>query len=335
MKPINEFKPMLAKLGSKEDLNRKDLIFEPKLDGTRAVVYKEGNQINIINRRNIILNSRYPELLEALEQIKAASVVLDGEIITIDKTGNPNFYLLAEREHVSSPLRIEILSKQIPATYVVFDILWLNGEDLTSKPLLYRKRILEDVIKENKRINLCTYTEDGEKLFKIVKEKKLEGVMGKVKDSLYFPGERKDCWLKIKYLKTLDCVICAYTKGEGKREKYFGALLCGVYHEGRLRYIGRVGTGWSEESMEMLVNEFKKLECDKNPFDIFEEEPRIKEKIHWIKPQLVAEIKFMNLSKDLKMRAPVFVRLREDKLPEECMLEKVKFRHSSSNLVDG
>jgi bifunctional non-homologous end joining protein LigD len=121
-------------------------------------------------------------------------------------------------------------------------------------------------------------------------------------------------------LQSLDCIICGYTKGEGKREKYFGALLCGAYHKGKLTYIGRVGTGWSEEMMETLINELRKIEQDKSPFDVFEEENEIVEKIHWVKPKLVAEIKFMNLSRDLKMRAPSFKRLRNDKLPEECIL---------------
>jgi bifunctional non-homologous end joining protein LigD len=119
----------------------------------------------------------------------------------------------------------------------------------------------------------------------------------------------------------LDCVICGYTLGEGKREKYFGALLLGAWHEGKLRYLGRVGTGWEEKDLEEITTMLKKIEIGKNPFDIFEEEPAVLEKVRWVKPKLVCEVKFMELTEDLKLRAPSFVRLRNDKNMEECVLE--------------
>jgi bifunctional non-homologous end joining protein LigD len=168
---------------------------------------------------------------------------------------------------------------------------------------------------------LCFYTEKGEELYETVKKMGLEGVMAKQKNSLYYPGERKDCWLKIKVLNTLDVIICGYTLGEGKREGYFGALLLGAWHEGKLRYLGRVGTGWEEKDLEEITNMLKKIETGKNPFDVFEEEPSVLEKVRWVKPKLVCEVKFMELTEDLKLRAPSFQRLREDKLPEECLLE--------------
>jgi DNA ligase D-like protein (predicted ligase) len=296
---------------------------EIKFDGTRCIGFIEtkNKSVKFLNRRLIFFEDRYPELKDVWRDVNAERVILDGEVVVF-KEGKPEFYLLAEREHLSDKTRVELLSKINPATYVVFDILHLDGKDLIDLPLIERKKILEKVVKESERILLSNYViGNGKKFFTEVRKRGLEGIMAKRLQSTYQVGKRSGDWLKIKALQTLDCVICAYTKGEGKREKYFGALLCGIYHEGKLRYIGRVGTGWSEENMEMLTNELKKLECDENPFDVFEEEPQILEKIHWVKPQLTCEVKFMNLSKDLIMRAPSFVRLREDKNTEECILE--------------
>jgi len=220
-------------------------------------------------------------------------------------------------------MRIELLSKIMPATLIVFDILHKDGEDLINLPLIERKKILEEVVEENERIVISTYViGKGKKFFEEVKKRGLEGVMAKKLDSTYQLGKRSKDWLKIKYLKTLDCIICGFTEGTGWREEYFGALLCGIYYQGKLLYIGRVGTGWNEEDLKQLTSLLKKLEIDKNPFDVFEEEPSIVEKVHWVKPKLVAEIKFMNLSKDLKMRAPSFKRLRDDKKPGECILNE-------------
>ena len=220
-------------------------------------------------------------------------------------------------------IRIELLSKLMPATLIVFDILHKDGKDLIDLPLIQRKKILEKVIKENERILISTYIiGKGKNFFQEVKRRKLEGIMAKRLQSTYQLGKRSNDWLKIKYLKTLDCIICGFTPGTGWREEYFGALLCGIYYKKKLIYLGRVGTGWSEEDLKLITSLLKKLEIKKNPFDVFEEEPSIKEKIHWVKPKLVAEVKFMNLSGDLKMRAPSFKCLRGDKTPEECILEE-------------
>ena len=275
-----------------------------------------------MNRRGIWFHDRYPELRDIWKNVKAKRVVLDGELVVF-KEGKPDFYALAEREHVEEKMRIELLSKIMPATLIVFDILHKDGEDLINLPLIERKKILEEVVKENERVIISTYViGKGKKFFEEVKKRGLEGVMAKKLDSTYQLGKRSKDWLKIKYLKTLDCIICGFTEGTGWREEYFGALLCGIYYQGKLRYIGRVGTGWNEEDLKQLTPLLKKLEIDKNPFDVFEEEPSIVEKVHWVKPKLVAEIKFMNLSEDLKMRAPSFKRLRDDKKPEECILNE-------------
>ncbi len=317
---FTKIKPMLAELGEKKDLRKENFLFEPKIDGTRCICYKKGNIVKFLNRRNAWFEHRYPEIVKDIKKIKG-NFILDGEICVLDEKGIPNFYLLAEREHVDDKIRIKILSEEIPATYFVFDILNLNEKDLTKLPLIKRKKILEKTIKDFGNVKKIYYTKNGLKLWKVVKKMKLEGVMAKDENSPY-SNKRSSFWLKIKTLKTLDCIICGFTEGSGWREKYFGAFLCGVYYKNRLIYVGRVGTGLNEKGYRELSEKLKKLEIKKSPFDEFEEEPKILKKVHFVKPKLIAEVRFMNITKDLKMRAPSFLRLREDKNIRECILER-------------
>ncbi|MEM5773187.1 MAG: non-homologous end-joining DNA ligase [Candidatus Aenigmatarchaeota archaeon] len=314
-------KPMLAEIA--KPFSDENFCFEIKFDGTRTIAYidKQKKEVRFLNRRGIWFEDRYPEMKELWKDVEAEQAILDGELVVF-KEGKPDFYLLAEREHVGSKARAEILSKLNPATLVVFDVLHLDGKDLVELPLIERKKILEKVVKESSRILISAYViGEGEKFFEEVKAKGLEGVMAKKLDSAYEIGRRSKNWLKIKALNSLDAIICGYTLGEGKREKYFGALLLGAMHEGKLRYIGRVGTGWQEKDLEELTQQLKKIEIEKNPFDVFEEEPSIIEKVRWCKPKLVCEVQFLELTEDLKLRAPSFKRLREDKAVEECSLE--------------
>ncbi|MEM5797740.1 MAG: non-homologous end-joining DNA ligase [Candidatus Aenigmatarchaeota archaeon] len=318
-----QIKPMLAFLAS--PFNDTNFLFEIKFDGTRGIAYidKLKKDVKLLNRRMIYFEFRYPELQDMWKDADANRVILDGEVVVFKK-GKPDFRLLAEREHMDDKIRIEFLSKLHPATYVVFDILHKDGKDLVDVPLSERKKILEKTVKESERVLLSTYViGEGKKFFNEVKKKKLEGVMAKRLQSTYQIGKRSKDWLKIKSLHTIDAIIVGYTSGEGWREKYFGALICGIYYKGKLHYLGRVGTGLDEKGYAELTEQLKKLETDKNPFEKFDEDPEIMQKIHWVKPKLVAEVKFMNLTPDFKMRAPSFIRLREDKLLEECRLEEI------------
>ena len=312
------YSPMLAKIGSEKDLERSDMIYELKFDGTRALCYKTGNEIKFLNRRGKRIDYRYPELKGIFRNI-TKDCVLDGEIVVFNSRGLPDFSLLQEREHVDEKLRTEMLAKIHPACYVVFDVLEVEGTEVTRKPLIERKRILESIIVESERIKKSVYTRDGRALFDFAKRYKLEGVMAKDVRSPYVQ-KRSGFWLKIKLFKTLDCVVCGYTEGEGEREKFFGALLAGIWLRKRLHYLGRVGTGFDEAQMRMLMEKFKELRTRQNPFDEFEESQEIMKKIRWLKPSMVMEVKFMYLTEDIKLRAPVFLRMREDKAPEECVL---------------
>jgi bifunctional non-homologous end joining protein LigD len=316
-----KIKPMLAEISKPFDDD--NFLFEIKFDGTRTIAYidKKKKEVRFLNRRGFWFEDRYPEMKDLWQDVDAEKAILDGELVVF-KEGKPDFYLLAEREHVGEKTRAEILSKINPATYVVFDILHLDGKDLVDLPLIKRKKILEKIVRESERVLISVFVVgEGRKFFEEVKAKELEGVMAKKLNSTYQIGKRSKDWLKIKVLNTLDCIICGYTLGEGKREKYFGALLLGAWHEGKLKYLGRVGTGWEEKDLEEITAILKKIEIGKNPFDVFEEEPAILEKVKWVEPKLVCEVEFMELTEDLKLRAPSFKRLREDKSPEECLLE--------------
>jgi DNA ligase D-like protein (predicted ligase) len=313
-------KPMLA--FPSKPFNDKEWLYEIKFDGTRTICYidKKNENVRFLNRRLLWFQDRYPELKDIWKNCEGEKIILDGEIVVFDR-GKPNFWKLAEREHVDDELRIQILSKKYPATLIVFDILHLDGKDLIDLPLIKRKKILEEVVKETKNFLISETFEEGIELFEKVKEMKLEGIMAKKKDSVYEIGKRSKKWLKIKAIKTMDAIICGFTKGEGKREKYFGALLLGVWDQGKLRYIGRVGTGnWSETDLEKMKTKLEKLKVDFNPFDIFEEEKEIIEKTTFVKPEIVVEIEFLEFTQDKKLRAPSFKRIRLDKTQEECVL---------------
>jgi DNA ligase D-like protein (predicted ligase) len=292
-----------------EPFDSDDYIFEIKFDGTRCVAHYSNGKVKLINRRNANITYRYPEIKFKLN---AKEAILDGEIVVF-KEGKPSFPDLQEREHVEDENRTAILSKIIPATYVVFDIIYKDGKDLKSLPLIERKKILEETVIEGESIIISKYVEkQGKKFFEEAKKFGFEGIMAKKKDSKYEFKRSKD-WLKIKVKKTFDCIICGFTRGKGKREGVFGALVLGMYERGKIVYVGKVGTGWDEEKIKNLYS-ILSSNLGEKIFDIDEE-------VVWVKPIYVCEVEGMELTKDKKIRAPSFKRLRFDKDPSECRIE--------------
>lgn len=291
---------MLAKIGAHEDLERKDWIFEPKLDGFRALCILKNNKLSFISRNNHDMTASYPEF-QFRNQIKATNCVLDGEIVVYDKKGRTNFNLLQNRK--ISP---------VPATYVAFDILSKNGKDLTHLTLLERRKILQATIIDGNHLETIASSRNGKLLWKEIKKHDLEGVMAKDAASLYYPGVRTNKWLKIKRHSTIDCIIVGYTQ----EKRQVSSLALGLYDGNQLLFIGKVGTGFSEKTVKELYSLFKKIEISKprviNPI----------EEVIWLKPKLVCEIKFAEVTKDKKLRSPVFLHLRDDKEPKECTTEQ-------------
>jgi bifunctional non-homologous end joining protein LigD len=307
-------KPMLAKTGSRDILSSKQYYFEPKLDGTRALLYAKGKKLQFINRRERDITYRFPEFRNF--KIDAKSCVLDGEIIVYDKKGFPSFSLLQMRDQLEKKVMIEIRSRQMPATYVVFDILEKDGKKLVNLPYLKRKVILEQTVHENEHLELCFYTRNGKKLWSQIQKSKMEGVMAKHKDSGYFCGKRSEEWLKIKNLKTIDVVIAGFSQEKRK----ISALCMAVYKNGRLYYIGRVGTGFTEKFLDELYPELQKIIQKKIPV-VNPPKNWQKHNIKWLKPEYVAEVRYLDISKDKILRVPAFLRLRYDKPVKDCVFE--------------
>ena len=297
-------KPMLAGLGNEHLLNNKNYIFEAKLDGIRAICVKENSKLRFFSRNGIDITKQYPEF-DFLKKIKAEECVLDGEIVIYDKNGNPNFTLWQERKSLNT------IPSSLLATYVVFDILSADGKDLTRIPLTKRKGILEKTIENGNRIQTSFWTENGMALWDIVKKRKLEGVIAKGTNSFYTPGRRTDSWLKIKIFKTIDCVVLGFTQ----EKRALTSLMLGLYFMDKLIFCGRVGTGYDENTIKELRSKLDKIKIEKSSADEFPADAFA------VKPAYVAEVKYQEITKDKKLRAPVFLRLRDDKKPEECVLE--------------
>jgi len=203
----------------------------------------------------------------------------------------------------------------MPATYVVFDILELKGKEMIKKPLMERKEILEEIWNNGKHIELIFYTEKGRKLWESIKKLELEGVMAKEKSSFYYPGERRKEWIKIKNVKSIDVVIVGYTSL--KRE--ISSLGMGLYDDGNLIYVGKVGTGFDEKTMELLKKMLK--ETSKPYVKNYED---VSPDMIWVKPEVVAEIEYLEKTDRNELRSPSFKRLRNDKEARECSISQLK-----------
>jgi len=311
------YRPMLAKPAD-EPFNSKDWIFEVKWDGIRAISYIDDDKISVKSRNNKDLKDNFPELEELKDLMRQA--VLDGEIVVM-KEGKADFQALLERSRSNSVRDIEHMARKSPATYVIFDILEKNGKPLIDLPLMERKRILKESLKEGKNVVLSIFAEEeGKSYFEAALKKGVEGIMAKKKDSPYEPGLRSGKWLKIKKIASCDCVIFGYTEGQGARKETFGALILGLYDEGKPVYIGKVGTGFSQNDMKLLMKTFKGLEVKEKTLEGID----ISEKITWLKPELVCDVSYQVVTKDGKLRMPRFRGLRADKNPSECTADQLK-----------
>lgn len=292
---------MLAKNADVEILESKNYIFEPKVDGYRALCIKEKNKIQFVSRNGLDITKGFPAF-EFLKNIKAKKCKLDGEIVIFDEKGNPSFQLMQTRSHNNT------------AVFIVFDIIEKDGKDLQNLPIEERKKILSETIIENPFLQIMPFTEDGKKLWTHITKRKLEGVMAKRKGSKY-SEKRTSEWLKIKKVNTIDCLIVGITQ----KIREISSLCLGLYdNKGDLKFIGKVGTGFSEKLLEQLEHLLKKTKSSK----IQPVAGTLPKDFIPVVPKYVCEVKFLERTKDFRLRTPVFLRLREDKLPKECLLEQ-------------
>ncbi len=309
------YRPMLAKVAP-DAFTDKDWIFEIKWDGFRAISYVD-ESFSVKSRNEKELKYNFPELSELTKL--GSNIVIDGEIVVMSE-GKPDFQALLERGQAVSQSEIQRQTNRAPATYIVFDILEKDGQSLTKLPLMERKQILKDSLKEGSRVLLSDFIEEkGDAYYKLVLEKGLEGVVAKNKESQYEEGLRTGSWLKIKELKTCDCVIFGYTLGAQSRGKTFGALLLGLYNkDDKPVYVGKVGTGFTQEMLGILMDKFDKLKTDKESF-----KPETGDRVTWLEPKLVCEVAFQVVTKDMRLRMPRFKGLREDKSPADCTVDQL------------
>ncbi len=292
-------------------------LFEVKWDGIRAIAYV-GETLSILSRNDNDITRKFPELAEL--SMLASGVVLDGEIIVM-KGGKPDFQAVARRVQASKTGDIEREAREAPCTYVVFDILEKDGESLMGKPLSERKAILRESLRDGEHVVVSSYVVvEGEAYYEAAVAKGLEGVVAKRLDSSYRPGERSGEWLKVKRVRTADCVVVGYTKGTGNRTDTFGALLLGLYEGNKLTFVGRVGTGFTDKSLRELLATFRPYETAEPQV----EAPDIPAGSTWLKPGLVTEVGYQNLTEDARLRAPRFIRLRSDKTPLNCTIAQVR-----------
>jgi len=313
----SDITPMLATLVDKP-FDDDNWLYEVKWDGYRALALLNNGDVQLKSRNNKSFNDKFYPVYRALKELNM-NAVLDGEIIVPDEEGLSNFGKLQNwRSEADGDL-----------LYYVFDILWLNGYSLLDLPLLDRKEILKEAIAENPVIRLSqTFMASGTEFFEAAKKSKLEGIMAKKTDSLYTPGFRTKEWLKIKIAHREEVVIGGYTINEGTSKK-FSALLAGVFKNGKLHYTGKIGTGFSDSMQLEMIKKFKPLITKKIPFD---SEPDVnkpsrfrpnppKAEVVWLKPQLVGEVSYTEMTSDGIMRHPSFEGMREDKKAKDVKEE--------------
>jgi bifunctional non-homologous end joining protein LigD len=295
---------MLATL-SKEIVSGPEWVYEEKYDGIRAVAYRDDDRLRILSRTGQDLTAGFSGVAEALRELPDPDFVIDGELVVFDENGVSRFQLLQRRG----------IDPRTRPVYAVFDCLRSEGHDILRKPLAQRRERLQALVpsRAGRLMRSRRLPGDGERAIETAREKGWEGVIAKIATSQYEPGVRSRAWRKMKVRGESEFVIGGYTPPQGSRAE-FGALLVGLYDHGRLRYTGKVGTGYTQETLRDLGARLKKLGSDTSPFD---PAPRIRDAI-WVKPRLVAQLAYAEWTADGKLRQPAFLGLRSDKKPEEC-----------------
>jgi bifunctional non-homologous end joining protein LigD len=285
-------------------------VYEPKWDGFRTIVTVSGGEATLTSRNGKDLTPRFPDVARAVPlAVRTPSAVLDGEVCALDERGRSRFSLLQEGAGTT--------------VLVLFDLLEIDGQSLVEAELAERRRRLVELVRPSARVQVSPQFDDGDALLAAAREQELEGVVAKRVASRYRPGRRSPEWRKVKLRKTQEVVVVGYTRGQGRRAGGFGALVAAVPDAGGLRWAGNVGTGLSDTAIEELLRLLRPLEREGCPLA---EEPRMPRAraggVTWVEPQLVAEVEFAEWTREGRLRAPVFLGLREDKAPAEVRREK-------------
>jgi bifunctional non-homologous end joining protein LigD len=307
---------MLA--GTREDaFASADWLFEIKYDGVRVLAWRADDAVELYGRKGQSFTARYPEIVRALRALPLRRFVLDGEVVALDEAARPSFQRLQQRMHLTHPIEIERARAGTPVTGVFFDALALDGRDVRELPLGERKACLALVVPARGVVRYSDHViERGEAFFRACSEARLEGIIAKRIASRYVAGRSRD-WLKIKCERRQEFVIGGYTTPQGTRA-HFGALHLGLYEDGRLVYVSKVGTGFDGAGLDRLIDRLRPLARPTSPFDVGAPSGRGH---HWVEPKLVCEVRFTDWTDEGGLRHPTFLGLRDDKPPEDCRRE--------------
>ena len=296
-------RPMLATL-VREPFDREGWVYEEKYDGYRILAYKEGKDVRLLSRNDIDRTKHFHGIAAAIRALRPSTLLLDGEVVVFDKRGISRFQLLQR--------------KSIEHVYAVFDCLYVNGKDLRREPLSARRTAMEQSIRSSKVIMPSRrLSANGLEAYQVATKKGYEGVIGKDLSSRY-EEVRSNSWLKVKVHQEDEFIIAGFTDPSGSRNK-FGALLLAAYQEGKLNYVGKVGTGFNEKTLASLHRKFLPLIRKKSELS---NPPRGKG-VTYLAPRLVAQISYQEWTAEKKLRQPVFLELREDKHPREVRMPEV------------
>lgn len=315
-------KPMLATLSDTQELpNPERWAIEMKWDGIRAVVATAGEDVRIFSRTAKVITSRYPELAAVAEANRRSAILLDGEIVALNSRGVPDFELLQQRMHLDDQREIARLRKKHPVRFMVFDILHVDGREVTGLSYVERRELLAEVIDADASEFLDlppAFDGDIEAALDASRHWQLEGVVAKRKDSRYLPGRRATSWLKIKHSRTQEVVVIGWRAGQGRRHGMVGALLLAVPENGGWRYVGKVGTGFSEREAREWVSDLERIARKTPPSEVPAADGQ---GAHWVTPKRVAEVAFSEWTSSGRLRHPRWRGWRTDKDATEVVVE--------------
>lgn len=324
MKNLHPIPPMLSKSGLfPADID--NWAFEIKWDGIRVILYYQNRKSILLSRNLLDISLQYPEIAAFQPAPHLSSLILDGEIIATDENGHPSFSLLQHRMGLSAAANIAKMQQRIPVTYMIFDLLELNGQSLLNQTFSERRKQLAQLTVPGEHWQVSPYHANGKDLQEACRRLGLEGIVAKRLDSPYLPGKRPGTWIKIKNQRRQELIIGGWTAGKGKRRGKIGALLVGYYDQAetgktapKLHYAGSVGTGFTESLLDELYKRLSPLCRESNPF---EETPPKLNTVQFVNPVLVGEFEFTEWTPALTLRHPSFKGLRFDKNPRFVVRE--------------
>ncbi|MEV0619957.1 non-homologous end-joining DNA ligase [Nonomuraea sp. NPDC050404] len=318
------YAPMLAQLGTLSSVQGADWAVEMKWDGVRALAYVEDGAVRLMSRNGKDTTPAYPELQLMAGATGGHAAVLDGEVVAFDEAGRPSFEALQPRMHQRNPAAVAELVRAVPVTYMAFDLLHLDDDPVVTRPYTERRELLEGLLTPGYRWQVPVwFAGHASQAFDSSRQLGLEGVVCKRMGSPYRPGRRSGEWTKVKNVRSVEVVIGGWKPGGGRRSGTIGSLLIGAYDPaGLLRYVGHVGTGFTESMLRELLERLAPLERPDPPFG--EAVPREHARdARWVEPRVVGEVQYAEVTGDGRLRHPSWRGLRRDRSPEEATTREI------------